>query len=301
MIEREAFVLKIILRALQHALFGKRRELLAQKLELTRHHLPQVRALAQQPRAQLHLIRHGELRRVGRRCRTHIGDKVADGHVRLVPDGGDDRQLGIINCPRHALIVERPQILDRPAAAPGDDKVGNAVAVCIADRSGDLGRRLRALHAHGQKLDLHQRIAPVQDAQHIHHRRARAGGDDGDRFGVRRQLFLVRRVKQPLCLQFLLELLKGDVQVAHAVGREAVAVELIRPVARKHAHAPGGDDLHAVLRAKAQPQRRIFEHHAAQRAAFVLERKIMMPGGVNFIVADLAAHGKRGQMLVPVK
>ena len=111
----------------------------------------------------------------------------------------------------------------------------------------------------------------------------------------------MRRVKQALGLQLLLELLKGDVQVAHAVGREGVAVELIRPVARKHAHAPRGDDLHAVFRSEAQPQRGIFEHHAAQRAALVLERKIMVPRGINFVVADLAAHSERRQVLVPIK
>ena len=33
-----------------------------------------------------------------------------------------------------------------------------------------------------------------------------------------------------------------------------------------------------------------FEHDAAHRAVFVLERKVMMPGGIELVVGDLAAH-----------
>ena len=123
--------------------------------------------------AQLRLVRHGQLRRVRRRRRPCIGNKIGDRHVGLMPDGGDDRNVGGINRARHALIVERPQIFNRPAAAPRDDEVGDLPFVCVAQRACDLRRRLCSLHAHRQEHDFAHRPARIQNAQHIMHRRAR--------------------------------------------------------------------------------------------------------------------------------
>ena len=95
-----------------------------------------------EPAVNFALVRHGDLRRVRRRRRPCIGNKIGDRHVGLMPDGGDDRNVGGINRARHALIVERPQIFNRPAAAPRDDEVGDLPFVCVAQRACDLRRRL---------------------------------------------------------------------------------------------------------------------------------------------------------------
>ena len=96
--------------------------------------------------------------------------------------------------------------------------------------------------------------------------------------------------KKPLLEELFLELLEGDVQVAHALRAELRAVELIRAIAREYADAAKGDDLHAVFRAEAELCRHAAEHHAPERAPLVLEREVMVPGGIELVVRDLAAH-----------
>lgn len=56
--------------------------------------------------------------------------------------------------------------------------------------------------------------------------------------------------KKPLLEELFLELLESDVQVTHALDAELRTVELVRAVAREHADAAKGDDLHAVFRRK---------------------------------------------------
>ena len=158
---------------LQRTAAGRLFKLLAQgfhALLLALHH---ARLQRVEPAVNFALVRHGDLRRVRRRRRPCIGNKIGDRHVGLMPDGGDDRNVGGINRARHALIVERPQIFNRPAAAPRDDEVGDLPFVCVAQRACDLRRRLCSLHAHRQEHDFAHRPARIQNAQHIMHRRAR--------------------------------------------------------------------------------------------------------------------------------
>ena len=122
------------------------------------------------------------------------------------------------------------------------------------------------------------------------HRRAGGRGDDGDGLRVFRQRLFVRGIEKPLALQLRLELLEGDVQVARALRRELGDIKLIGPVAREHADAPEGDDLHAVLGTEAQTQGVSLEQHAAHRALGVLEREVVVARGVELVVRDLAAH-----------
>ena len=96
--------------------------------------------------------------------------------------------------------------------------------------------------------------------------------------------------KKPLLEELFLELLESDVQVTHALDAELRTVELVRAVAREHADAAKGDDLHAVFRAEAELSRHAAEHHAFERAPLVLEREVMVPGGIELVVRDLAAH-----------
>ena len=199
-------------------------------------------------------------------------------------DGGDDGDLRFVDGARHALVVERPEVLDGAAAAARDDEVCDLVSVRVAQRAGDLRRGLGSLHAHAEELDLRQRPARAENAEHIVHRRAGGRGDDGDGFRVPRQRLLMRGVEQPLALQLRLELLEGDVQVARALRRELGDIKLIGPVAREHADAPEGDDLHAVLGTEAQTQGVSLEQHAAHRALGVLEREVVVARGVELVV-----------------
>ena len=72
--------------------------------------------------------------------------------------GGDHRDLRLVDGAGHPLIVEGPQILQRAAAASGDEHVRQPVAVGVADSAYDLRRRLHSLHPHRQQQYLGDRI-----------------------------------------------------------------------------------------------------------------------------------------------
>ena len=87
-------------------------------------------------------------------------------------------------------------------------------------------------------------------------------------------------VKQALLPQLFLQLLKGHAQVAGALGRQAGAVQLVRTVAGIDADTARGDDLHAAFRAEAQAHGTALKHDTLQTALAVLQRKVVMAGGV---------------------
>ena len=106
--------------------------------------------------------------------------------------------------------------------------------------------------------------------------------------------------EKPLFVELALELLKRDLQIACALRQQRAAIELVRAVARVNAHAPERRNAHAALRAEAQLHRAAFEHDAADTALRVLERKIMMPGRVYFIIGQLTPDTDIAELRVSV-
>ena len=74
-------------------------------------------AQAIDPRVELGLRGDDHFGGRRRRRRTQVGHEVGDRHVGLVSDRRDHRHLTERNRPRDDLLVERPEVLDRPAAA----------------------------------------------------------------------------------------------------------------------------------------------------------------------------------------
>ena len=229
---------------------------------------------------QLGHVRHGDLGGVGGRGGPPVRYEVADGHVRLVAYRRDDRNIRVVDGSGHALVVKGPQVLQRTAAAAGDEHIGQAAGIGVTDGAGDLRRGLSSLHANGQQKDLGDGIAAAEDADHVVDRRTCRGGDDGDAPGIWRQGLFMAFVKQALLPQLFLQLLKGHTQVAGALGRQAGTVQLVGAVAGIDADTAGGDDLHTVFRAEAQAHGTAPEHNTLQTALAVLQRKVVMAGGV---------------------
>ena len=202
--------------------------------------------------------------------------------------GGDHRDLRLVDGPGHPLVVKGPQVLQRTAAPSGDEHVRQLIAVGVADSAHDLRRRLRPLYPHRQQQHLGDGIPAAQNADHVVYRRPRRGGDDGDAPGEFWQRFFVGGIEQPLPVQLVLQLFEGHIQVAHAVGGQAIAIQLVRAVPRVDADAAGGNDLHAVFRLEPQLHGRALEHHAPQRALAVLQRKVVVSGRVHLVVGHLA-------------
>ena len=67
--------------------------------------------------AELVLGRDDDLGGGRRRRRAHVGDEVGNRHVGFVADRRDDRHRRPRDRARDDLLVERPEILDRSAAA----------------------------------------------------------------------------------------------------------------------------------------------------------------------------------------
>ena len=214
--------------------------------------------------------------------------------------GGDHRDLGAVDGPSHALLVKGPQVLHGAAPPAGDDQVGGLMEVGPVQGGGDLLRRPLPLHPHRQDAHLGQGVSGPQDAQHVPHRRPCRRGDQGDAPGIGGQRPFVGLVEQALPQQLLLQLLKGYVQVPRSLRGQADAVQLILPVPWEHGDPPGGDDLHPVLRAEAQGGGVPPEHDAPQCPLAVLQRKIVVPGGIHLIVGQLPPHQQAGEEPVPV-
>jgi len=84
--------------------------------------------------------------------RREVGGEVDQGHVGFVADRGNHRHRAGQDGPGQRFIVERPQILERAAAARDDDQIGPRHRArfghCVEtmNRRGDLGCRRIALH-----------------------------------------------------------------------------------------------------------------------------------------------------------
>jgi len=167
---------------------------------LLAHRLRHADVISTQRFANVFRIRHSQLRRVRRRCGAQIGHKVRNRHIRFVPDGGYDRDVRIIDRARDPLIIKRPQVLDRTAAAAGNDEIPDLIAIGIPERSGNLRRCLRSLYAHGQQHDLAGRPSLAEHADNVAHGCARRRRDHSDPLRKCRQRLFVRTVKQALFL-----------------------------------------------------------------------------------------------------
>ena len=165
--------------------------------------------------------------------------------------------------------------------------VRDLVPVGVADGADDLRRGLGALHAHRQQeLDLREGIAP-------------RGGCGSCRAPPRRRgevmmamrlrdisaaAFCARDRNSPSRSSCALSCSKATCRSPAPSGDSSETVKLIGPVAREHADAPEGDDLHAVLGTEAQTQGVSLEQHAAHRALGVLEREVVVARGVELVV-----------------
>ena len=121
-----------------------------------------------------------------------------------MPDRGYHRYARFVYRARNALVIERPEILDRPAAAPCDYKVCNVKLIRVPYRADDLRRCLHALHAHRQQQHLRHRPAAAENADHVMHRRASGRGYDRDALRKLGQRLFMRAVKQSLFRQLCL-------------------------------------------------------------------------------------------------
>ena len=201
-----------------------------------------------------------------------VGGEVGQGDVDLVADGRDDGQAGAGDGPRHDLLVERPEILGRPAAARDDDQVGVRHPVGQDDRGGDLGAGPRPLHPRRRDQDLGGRPPPAGHLEQVADGRPGRAGDDHDPPGEPRQRPLPLRVEQALGTEPGVELPEGQLLGAEPFRLEMADDDLVFPPGRIDRQSPEHPHGQAVGRSKASRWASLF--HITARSDAVLSRRL---------------------------
>ena len=179
-------------------------------------------------RRELPEARHRQLR--GRRGsrRSEVRDEVGNRVVRVVADAQDDGSLRSEDRPGHLFLVERPEVLDRPAAPSEDHDVHQPGLVERPERLADALGRAIALDQRRREDDLGERVAAAHYVDYVVDDRARRRGDDADPPREAGVSALPSLVEQPLALEASAKLLKLQVEEADTGRLDEVHVELVR-------------------------------------------------------------------------
>ena len=215
---------------------------LAQALRLQ---VAQPRVQRAQAPQQVIAMRDQQFGRGRRRRRAQVGDEIGEAEVDLVADRGHHwnlRLAAIARATASSLNAHRSSSEPPPRVSSNTSKRPRRGA---AQHRRDLRRRGRALHRHRQDLDLEQRKAPRQHAEHVAHRRAAGRGDHANAGARRRAGTLARGVEQAFGGEFRLEFARTrDAARLRRLPRYARAPADIRraprtasAAAREHAHA----------------------------------------------------------------
>src|SRR5688500_12508434 len=121
--------------------------------------------------AEVLLPRHDNLGGSGWCRGAHVCREVGYRDIDLVADGGDDRNRRCDDGSRHDFFIERPQVLDGPAAAPNDDHVDAGHFDDVLEGPGDVSRGSFALHARGANDQMRVWIASAEHLYDVANRR----------------------------------------------------------------------------------------------------------------------------------
>src|SRR5262249_9596002 len=106
----------------------------------------------------------------GRWCwRAHVSDEVSDRDVGLVTDGRDRWHRASADRAGDDFFVERPEILDRSAAAADDNDVYSWHFSDGCHRACNLECRALTLHTRRPNDDVSVAIAAAQDLDDVAH------------------------------------------------------------------------------------------------------------------------------------
>src|SRR5690606_16330570 len=232
-------------------------------------------------------VRAGQFRCGGGGGCAYIGDEVADGNIRLVADGADNRRVAGGDGAGHLFLVERPQIL-QGAATPSDDQCIKPGPVGALQSTYYLRRGLPSLYRSGADDQLDKGCAAAEYADDVPHRCAAGRGDHADARRVGGQGALALGSEQALVLQFQLERLERLAQRAVAGRLQGVENHLVVAAPFVQADPATGTHQQAVAQVHAHPGGILAEQGAAYLGATVLEGEIHVAGRRARQVGQLA-------------
>src|SRR5579871_535493 len=184
-----------------------------------------------------------------------------------------------MNRARHALIVERPQVLERPTAAGEDQYIALGACGSAAQGRDQLGHRGGALY--GGWINEHSRaaVAARQHMQDVAQRRARRRGDQPDPSREARECALALGSEQPFGREPDLEPLELALQRTESGFLEMLNDQLVFTTRLVDAQPSTHQQLRPGARGKADQKVLGAEHGAAHLSVAILEREVPVAGG----------------------
>ena len=141
-------------------------------------------------------------------------------------------------------------------------------------------------------------MAALQDVENVLNDGAARRGDDADAAGQGRKGLLALRGEESLGRQLCLELLEGDLHGPGAHRFHVFGEQLHFAARLVHGDAAAGDDLHAILRTKAQQARLGAKHHKAKLRVAVLQGEIDVATLGGAVVGDFSFDPDVGKTLL---
>ena len=248
-----------------------------------------------QPANQLRRIRREQFRRRARRRSAHVGREVRDREINLVPHRRNHRQLHRRDRARDDFFVEAPQILETAATTAHHHRVRPWQTVFLGaiqhpQRLRDLMLRAAALHTHRIDQHTHPRRATRQNVQHVANRRARWRRHQCHHIRETRNRLLPRRIKQTLGMQLALQRLKTRLQAALPARLHLPHDHLILPTRLIHRKLAQKLHLHAIRETCRHARGRSAKQHAGKLRTRILQREVLMSGGLQTVIADFSLH-----------
>ncbi|KPW14438.1 Uncharacterized protein ALO42_05453 [Pseudomonas syringae pv. atrofaciens] len=222
----------------------------------------------------------------GRRC-THVGDKVADGHIGFMPDSADNRRHARVDGAGDGFFVEAPQVLQRAAATCQDQSI-EAPAVGQLQCADNLVDRLAALNGCGNQGQLDPRRATAEHADDVADHRTGWRTDNPDTLRVQRQRDLALGAEQAFIAELGFQRIERQAQCTITGRFHRIENQLIVATTFKQRNLAAHLDLQAVLERLTHPRCALPEQRAAYLRARVLQREVHMARGRAREVGDLA-------------
>jgi hypothetical protein len=242
------------------------------------------------PRAEIVFRRHDELRGCGGSWRAEIGDEIGHREVGFVADRRDHGNRRRGNRARHDFAVERPEVLDRSAAAADDDDVDAFHAADRPQPLRDFGGGALALDARRPDDQMGVGISATEHFDDVLHRRAVERGDDADLARKRGQRTLPRCIEQSFGFEPFLQLLEGELASAEPLRLEMLADQLILAFRLVHGHFAARDDPQTVHGFELQITERRSEDDTSDLCRSILQREVQMARVPDAAVGQLALH-----------
>ena len=222
--------------------------------------------------------------------RAQVGGEIGQGEIGLVAHRRHHRHRRGGDGAHQRLVVERPQVFQRSAAAGQQHHLVTAAGRGPAQQVGDLRRGAFALHQAGQDIHFKQGQPARQHAEHIAHGRAGGRGDHRHPAHPGRQRSLARGIEQAFGRQSGLQCLEGAAQRAFAGLFEMVEHQLVVAARLVQGQAATAEHLEAFARHELQPLALGLEHGATHLRTRVLEGEVQVAGAGSGDVAQFALH-----------